>query len=534
MTDRPLLSVVIPCLNREAFLRPTIESVLGQDYPAIECLVVDGGSTDGSLEILRSYGGRIRWISEPDQGHADAINKGWRLSRGEVLAWLNADDVWAVPDAARRAVAHLESHPETDVVYGDCGAIDVEGRLVGMSYVHPWDLAYAVEHCDHCIPQPAAFVRRRAAERVGWLDTAFYQKKDHEFWLRVGLTGRIDYLPVLLAHARTLRGLSFDGRTAAPACLQVTRAFYRLPGVPEALRRKRRRAMSNSYLRGMDYAVDGGPLWGIVFRYALAAILTDPGNGADVLRRLRSLLTAGVATTPALRIPCAALDALAWGARRLRMAGPGRPRIPNLLGDRDIEWAWVAATMPAGPGEALDFGAGESPLGLLASLRGFRVTAVDLQEAWRPYRTTGVRSLRGDLLKLPLDAGSFDLVLNCSTVEHVGLGGRYGVVEHRPDGDLEAMARLHALLKPGGVMLLTVPVGRDAVFPPLTRVYGAARLPRLLEGYRVEREQYWIKDGENRWTPCAREAAVDFEASAGSWDPLQNVYGLGGFVLRRP
>jgi glycosyltransferase involved in cell wall biosynthesis len=533
MSRLPLVSVVIPCLNREAFLRPTIESVLGQDYPEIECLVVDGGSTDGTLEILRGYGERIRWVSEPDQGHADAINKGWRMSQGEVLAWLNADDVWAVPGAARRAVEYLEAHPETDVVYGDCGAIDADGRLVGMSYMHPWSLEHAVEHCDHCIPQPAAFVRRRAAERVGWLNTAFYQKKDHEFWLRVGLTGRIDHLPVLLAHARATRGLSFDGRTAAPACLQVTRAFYTLPGVPEALRRKRRRALSNSYLRGMDYAADGGPLWGIIFRYALAAILMDPRNGPVALRRLRDLLEARGGRGPGLRAARAVLDGMAWGVRRLK-GGSGRPRIPNLLGDRDIEWAWIAATTPEGPGEALDFGAGESPLGLLAVLRGFRVTTVDLREIWRPYRMPGLCSLRGDVLTLPLAEAGFDLVISCSTVEHVGLVGRYGVVEASSDGDLEAMARLRLLLKPGGRMLLTVPVGRDAVFPPLTRVYGETRLPHLLRGYDVEREAYWIKDAENRWTPCDRGTALTFEASAGSWDPLQNAYALAGFVLRRP
>jgi len=123
---------------------------------------------------------------------------------------------------------------------------------------------------------------------------------------------------------------------------------------------------------------------------------------------------------------------------------------------------------------------------------------------------------------------------NCSTVEHVGLVGRYGVTENRPDGDLEAMARLRELMKPGGIMLLTIPVGRDAVFAPLCRVYGRERLPLLLEGYIVEKEAFWVKDRENRWVQADRETALDFEASAGSWDPLQNVYALGCFVLRKP
>ena len=126
------------------------------------------------------------------------------------------------------------------------------------------------------------------------------------------------------------------------------------------------------------------------------------------------------------------------------------------------------------------------------------------------------------------------MVINCSTVEHVGLIGRYDVAEDRPDGDLEAMALLRRLLKPGGRMVLTIPLGQDAVFAPLCRVYGAERLPRLLQGYEVEKESYWVKDEGNRWAPCDRRAACDFKASAGSWDALQNIYALGGFVLRRP
>src|SRR5689334_5347243 len=127
MTREPgLVSVVIPTFNTQRFLRDTIDSVLEQDYPNIECIVVDGGSTDGTLEILESYGDAITWISEPDEGHADAINKGWRMCHGEILTWLNADDLWAVPDAALAAAGYLQEHPDVDIVYGDCGLLDEE------------------------------------------------------------------------------------------------------------------------------------------------------------------------------------------------------------------------------------------------------------------------------------------------------------------------------------------------------------------------------------------------------------------------
>jgi len=206
----------------------------------------------------------------------------------------------------------------------------------------------------------------------------------------------------------------------------------------------------------------------------------------------------------------------------------------NLLGDRDIEWSWVASGMPQGPGEALDLGSGGSHLRLIAAYKGFNVTAVDLEEVSCPYVHPRLRFIQGDILKLPLPREGIDLVINCSTVEHVGLAGRYGVTEDRPDGDLETIARLKELMKPGGVMLLTIPVGQDAVFAPLCRVYGAQRLSKLLEGYAVEKEIYWVKDEQNRWVVSDKETALNMKTSVGSWDPLQNVYALGCFVLRRP
>ena len=286
MRQQHRVSVVIPCLNRAHFLVPTIESILEQDYPHIECIVMDGGSTDGSVEILKSYGDRIKWRSEPDDGHADAVNRGWLMSKGEILAWLNADDVWIVPDTVSQAVAYLQENPEVDVVYGNCGSIDVDGNLVGMSYLHEWDLEYAVEYCDHCIPQPASFIRRSILEKVGWLDTAFL-KIDHELWLRIGLVGTIRHLNIMLASARDIKGLSFNGRLAAPSCIQLTRKFYSLPDVPPSLRSKKRRAMSNSYLKGIDYAFAGGPIWKMIFAYFLYAVCTDPTNVIKACSTLR-------------------------------------------------------------------------------------------------------------------------------------------------------------------------------------------------------------------------------------------------------
>jgi len=209
-----------------------------------------------------------------------------------------------------------------------------------------------------------------------------------------------------------------------------------------------------------------------------------------------------------------------------------RKSAPNLIGDRDIEWSWVSANIPNGPGEALDFGPGGSFLGLIAALRGFEVTAIDLEPVCWYYVHQKLHFVQGDILKVDLPEKHFDLIINCSTVEHVGLAGRYGMTANKPDGDLEAMARLRGLMKSGGTMLMTIPAGQDAVYSPRHRVYGNERLPRLIEGYRIEKEAFYIKDKQNRWQSAERGVALNFKTEASSWNPLQNIYALACFVLK--
>lgn len=559
--NQPLLSVVIPCLNRAHFLVPTIASVLQQNYPHIECIVVDGGSTDGTIEILNRYGDRIKWISEPDNGQAHAINKGFRMSAGEILAWLNADDVWAVPNAASQAVAYLQANPEVDVVYGDCGAIDTEGNPIGMSYLREWDLEYAVEYCDHCIPQPSAFIRRRALERVGWLDTNFILA-DQDLWYRIGLTGTMSYEPSLWSYARVHPSYWHSkSHIVAANCVQMVRKFFDNPDLSPNFHRMKRRAISNAYLRGMYYACFERH-WKTIFTYALRAALVDLTNARNAFRSLRRYVADGAAEDRWLKWVLIGLESPTLPVRAFRrvkrsifglalpvaepVEEPGeesieeageepveeKELIPNIVGDRAVEWSWVISQMPPGPGEALDLGPEGSHLSLVAAQRGFNVIALDLQPVHRLYRHPRLQFVQGDILKPSLPKEHFDLIINCSTVEHVGLAGRYGVAESRPDGDLEAMVRLRELMKPGGAMLLTIPVGQDEVFAPFCRVYGTRRLPRLLEGYTVEEEAFWVKDSQNRWVLSDREIALNFKASAGSDDPLQCIYALGCFVLR--
>jgi glycosyltransferase involved in cell wall biosynthesis len=291
MPEKHLVSVVVPCLNRAHLLEPTVESILAQSYPRIECIVVDGGSTDRTIDILKKYDNHIKWVSEKDRGHADAINKGWNMSRGDILAWLNADDVWAVPNAVEIAVVYLQDNPDVDVVFGDCGSIDASGKQVGMSYLHEWDLDYAVEFNDHCIPQPASFLRRKILDRVGFLDERFYAM-DKELWLRIGLQGKITHIPRLLAHARNTPGKIHNGQRMAQDCVEIIQHFYSLPNISEQLRSRKKRAISNSYLRGISYALECGPHWCTILRFAYMAIVADPTNIRQLLYRLsRRFLT---------------------------------------------------------------------------------------------------------------------------------------------------------------------------------------------------------------------------------------------------
>lgn len=202
------------------------------------------------------------------------------------------------------------------------------------------------------------------------------------------------------------------------------------------------------------------------------------------------------------------------------------PPIPNLKGDREIEYSWIIANMPEGTGEVLDFGCGISLLGLLAARKGFNVTAIDLKPVKWFYKHPTLKFIQVDILKSSFTSKYFDLVINCSTIEHVGLAGLYGVTDPIPDGDIKAMNILKNILKPNGIMFLTIPVGHDKVFATLHRVYGKVQLVKLLQGWEVLKKEYWIKDTDNRWIMVEESVALNKE-------PLEYCYGLGLFVLRK-
>ena len=189
----PLVSIVTPSYNQAQFLEETILSVLSQDYPSIEYIIIDGGSTDGSVDIIRKYEDRLAyWTSEPDRGPADAVNKGWRRAKGDVLAWINSDDLY-MPGAVAEAATYLATHPEVAMVYGRCQYFDDAGdlRMVGQ----PWNIGRVLGTSLSGVPQPSSFLRRWALDAVGELDTNLVFALDYDMWVRIGVRYPVHHVP---------------------------------------------------------------------------------------------------------------------------------------------------------------------------------------------------------------------------------------------------------------------------------------------------------------------------------------------------
>ncbi|HUE98444.1 MAG TPA: glycosyltransferase family 2 protein, partial [Anaerolineales bacterium] len=201
MTDLPLVSIVTPTFNQARYIEATIQSVLAQDYPRIEYIIIDGGSTDGTVDIIRKYEGRLAsWVSEPDKGQTDAINKGFARAKGDILAWINSDDTYQ-PGAIAAAVRYLEDHPAVGLVYGDCNFINKTGRVIGKFNAAQTDLPLLRRGYVH-IPQQASFFRAGLWRQVGPLDPSFYFAMDYDLWTRLAARSDIKYVPQTWANFR--------------------------------------------------------------------------------------------------------------------------------------------------------------------------------------------------------------------------------------------------------------------------------------------------------------------------------------------
>ncbi|MCE1253924.1 MAG: glycosyltransferase [Anaerolineae bacterium] len=277
MNSNIRLSVVTPSYQQALFLEQTMLSVLNQDVEGLEYIVVDGGSTDGSVDIIRRHADRLAWwISEEDEGQADAINKGLRQTRGEIVAWLNSDDVYQ-PGTLKKVLDYFDRHPDIGLVYGDVLAIDGANQAINLMRYEDWGLDGLMRF--EIIGQPGVFFRRKFLQETGLLDTRFHYTLDHHLWLRIAARTSIAYLPETLAAARYHAG----AKNVAQAASFGADAFRILEWMQtDALfearyRRNEKRILSGAY-RFNAYYMSEGERWGEALRDYLRSFWNYPAN----------------------------------------------------------------------------------------------------------------------------------------------------------------------------------------------------------------------------------------------------------------
>lgn len=241
----PLVTIVTPAYNRAEFLRETIESVLSQRYPYIDYVVLDDGSTDGTREVLKTYGDRIIWETQANQGETRTVNHGLRMARGEILAVVNSDDP-LLPGAVEEAVALLQGRPELLAVYPDWNCIDSSSQVLHHVQVSEYNYLRMVRRHD-CIVGPGAFFRRTALDLVGYRDPAFTYVADFDYWLRLGMHGPFARIPKTLATFRvhpTSASAACRGAAMSNEHMRLAESFFARDDLPPEVRRVRREAFA--------------------------------------------------------------------------------------------------------------------------------------------------------------------------------------------------------------------------------------------------------------------------------------------------
>lgn len=275
------VSIITPSFNQSRFLEQTIRSVLEQDYPALEYFVIDGGSTDFSVEIIKKYESKLAgWVSEKDWGQADAINKGIRASSGEIVAWLNSDDTHQ-PGAIQKAIETFQSHPEVGLVYGDVLSIDENSQPFNLQTFQPYHLEDLMSF--RIISQPAVFMRRAVLEQTGLLDLSYHYLLDHHLWLRMAQIAPIAYIPRTLAAARYHAAAKNLAHT-----VEFGREAFRIvtwmetdPRFASLFRQNYRRILAGAHRLDAFYLLDGGfyirslAAYARAFRYNPGVVLPE-------------------------------------------------------------------------------------------------------------------------------------------------------------------------------------------------------------------------------------------------------------------
>ena len=252
----PLVTVITPAYNRASYLVETIESVLSQDYPNLEYIVLDDGSKDNTREVLEKYNGRIIWESHPNMGETRTVNKAIALSRGEILCIVNSDDP-LLPHAIQTAVDFMQARPDILVAYPNWIKIGPQAELLEEVELPEYDYFYMVRQ-HHCIVGPGAFIRRKTFELAGGMrDTEFTYVADYEFWLRAGLFGPFARIPQKLATFRVhpnSASKALTGRKMAGEHIRLMNKYYARPDIPDNIRTIQREALSWAHFVAAEFS----------------------------------------------------------------------------------------------------------------------------------------------------------------------------------------------------------------------------------------------------------------------------------------
>jgi glycosyltransferase involved in cell wall biosynthesis len=254
----PLVTVVTPAYNRARYLDETMESVLSQDYPSIEYIVLDDGSTDETPHILARYEGRIVRASHPNMGETQTVNKGWGMARGDFIMTVNSDDP-LFPGAISEAVAFMKDHPDVLVGYPDWDMIGPQSELVEHRQVPEYDYMLMLK-LHYCFVGPGAIMRRQVFQLAGMRDPEFRYVADFDFWLRLGLHVSFARIPKTLATFRVhpdSTSVFHQGASMAEEHLRLAEKLYSQPDMPiEVLRAKSKAFAWANYVAGRYFVKD--------------------------------------------------------------------------------------------------------------------------------------------------------------------------------------------------------------------------------------------------------------------------------------
>jgi len=245
----PLVSVVIPAYNHAGYVEQAVRSILEQDYARVELIVLDDGSTDKTREILKRTPGAFHWETHANMGQAQTLNKGWRMARGEILAYLGADDTLS-PGAIAASVFALAANTDAVATYCDFELMDPSSRTVRVVHAPAYDYKRLVAELE-CAPGPGAFFRRRAWEQAGPWSPALRQMPDYDFWLRLGLVGRFVHIDRVLARLRVhdaSQTFAQASEARADEPVRIIETFFAREDLPEDIRVLCSRAVAKANL----------------------------------------------------------------------------------------------------------------------------------------------------------------------------------------------------------------------------------------------------------------------------------------------